>query len=99
MEVSFLLLQAKARLSRHHFFMFEIDVDNCFDVGSQQSMVPIAARAYMSMLSDCFMSYNRFLQPYKFYELPLEDCPLTQFSSHVYHEMTGFCLEQLEVIN
>jgi hypothetical protein len=88
MEVSFLLLQAKAHLSRHHFLMFEIDADNCFDVGSQPSTMPIAARAYMSMLSDCFMSYNRFLQPYKFYELPQVDCPHTQFS-HVCHEMTG----------
>jgi hypothetical protein len=53
-----LLLQAKAHLSRHHFLMFEIDVDNCFDVGSQQSMVPVAARSYMFMLSNHFMSYN-----------------------------------------
>jgi hypothetical protein len=53
--------------------MSEIDVDNCFDVGSQQSMVPVAARAYMSMLSNHFMSYDRFSQPYKFYELPQVD--------------------------
>jgi hypothetical protein len=47
MEVSYLLLQAKACMSRHQFLMFEIDVYNFFDFGTQQSTLPVAARAYI----------------------------------------------------
>ena len=90
MDVSFLLLQAKARLSRHHFLMFDIDFEASLDFCTQQSTLPVAARAYLSMISNHFMSYEKFSRPYKFYELPQVESPHTQFSSHGLHEMTGF---------
>jgi hypothetical protein len=52
MEVSYFLLQAKARMSRQQFLMFEIDVHNFFDFGTQQPTLPVAARAYISMISN-----------------------------------------------
>ena len=99
MVVSFLLLQAKARLSRHHFLMFDIGFEASFDFFTQQSTLPIAARSYISMISNHYMSYDRFSRPYKFYELPQVENPHTQFSSHAYYEMTGFWPEQLAVLN
>jgi hypothetical protein len=98
-EVSYLLLLAKARMSRHQFLMFEIDVQNLLYFGTQQSTLPVAARAYISMISDHYMSYDCFSHPYKMYELLQVDSPHTQFSSHGYHEMTGFWPEQLVEIN
>jgi hypothetical protein len=65
MEVSYLLLQAKPRMSRHQFLMFEIDAHNFFDFGTQQSTLPVAAGAYISMISDHYMSHDRFSRPYK----------------------------------
>jgi hypothetical protein len=99
MMVSFLLLQAKARLSRHQFLMSEYDLKTGLDSITQQSTLHVAARAYTSMLSNHFMSYDCFSWPYKFYELPQVDSPHTQFSSHGYYELTGFWPEQLEEIN
>jgi hypothetical protein len=66
MEVSYLLLEAKAR----QFLMFEMDFDNSFYFSTQQSMLPVAARAYSPMISDRFMSYDHFSCPFKFYQLP-----------------------------
>ena len=99
MDVSFLLLKAKARLSRHHFVMFDIDSEATSDFSTQQSMLAVAARAYISMISNHYMSYEKFSRPYKFYELPQVESPHTQFSSHAYYEMTGFWPEQLAEIN
>jgi len=62
-EVSYLLLLAKARMSRHQFLMFEIDVQNLFYFGTQQSTLPVAARAFISMISDHYMSYDCFSLP------------------------------------
>jgi hypothetical protein len=70
MQVSYLLLQAKVCLSRHHFLMSDIASEASFNVITQQSMLPIAVGAYISMISDHFMSYDRFFRPCKFYELP-----------------------------
>jgi hypothetical protein len=99
MMVSFILLQAKARLSRHQFLMSEYDLKTGLDSITQQSMLHVAARAYISMISDHFMSYDHFSRPCKLYELPQVDSPHTQFSSHGYFELTGFWPEQLKEIN
>jgi hypothetical protein len=58
MDVSFLLLKAKARLSRHHFVMFDIDSEATSDFSTQQSLLAVAARAYISMNSKkkCFIT-------------------------------------------
>jgi hypothetical protein len=58
MDVSFLLLKAKAHLSRHHFLIFDIDSEASSDFGTQQSMLAVAARAYNSMICDHYMSYD-----------------------------------------
>ncbi len=79
--------------------MFDIDFEASFDFCTQQSMLPIAARSYISMISDHYMSEDRFSLPYKYYELPQVEKPHTQFSSHAYFEMTGFWPEQLVEIN
>jgi hypothetical protein len=79
--------------------MFDINSEASFDFFSHQSMLPIAARAYNSMICDHYMSYDRFSRPYKFYELSQVENPHTQFSSHAYYEMTWFWLEQLVEIN
>jgi hypothetical protein len=98
MNVSLLLLRAKANLSRHRAMIFGIGFDAglCFD--TQQSALPMAARAYAQMISCHYMSYDCFSRPYKFYELPKVDSPHNQFSSHGYYELTGFWPEQVAEI-
>jgi hypothetical protein len=85
MNVSLLLLRAKANLSRHRAMIFGIGFDAgvCFD--TQQSALPMAARAYAQMISCHYMSYDCFSCPYKFYELPKVDSPHNQFSSTFFH--------------
>jgi hypothetical protein len=96
--VSLLLLQAKAKQSRNQARLFEFGFD-VMEIFHEQSSLPIAARAYMFMISDHYMSYDRFSRPYKLYELPKVDDPQTQFSSHGYYEMTGFWPEQVDMIS
>ncbi len=62
MEASITLLEAKVGVGRHHacLMMFGCNVD------IQQTIVHAAARSYMQMISDHFMSYNKFSGPYFF---------------------------------
>ena len=94
MEASITLLEAKVGVGRHHacLMMFGCNVD------IQQTIVHAAARSYMQMISDHFMSYNKFSRPYIFYEQPRVDDPINHFSSHIYYQFTGFWPEQLNEI-
>jgi hypothetical protein len=94
MNTSITLLMAKAGLGRHHACMLMFD---CI-VGIQQSTVHVAARSYMDMISDHFISYNKFSRPFIFYEQPRVDDPSIQYSSNVYYQLTGFWPEQLQEI-
>ena len=62
MVASITLLEAKVGVGRHRacLMMFGCDVE------FQQSTVHVAARSYMEMISDHFMSYNKFSGPYFF---------------------------------
>jgi hypothetical protein len=64
LEVSLLLLQAKAKQSRNQARLFEFGFD-VMEIFHQQSSLPIAARAYMFMISDHYMLYDHFSRPYK----------------------------------
>jgi hypothetical protein len=94
MNTSITLLMAKAGLGRHHACMLMFD---CI-VGIQRSTVHVAARSYMDMISDHFISYNKFSRPFIFYEQPRVDDPSIQYSSNVYYQLTGFWPEQLQEI-
>jgi hypothetical protein len=50
------------------------------------------------MLSNHYMSYDKFSRPYHHYELPAVDDPSTQFTSHRFHELSGFWPEQVHEI-
>jgi len=62
MNTSIMLLMAKAGVGRHlaHILMFDCNV------GIQQSTVHVAARSYMDLISDHFMSYIKFSRPFIF---------------------------------
>jgi hypothetical protein len=94
MEASTTLLEANVRVGRHHarLMMFGCDVT------MQQSTLHVAARSYMEMISNHFMSYNKFSRPYVFFEQPRVDDPTAHFSSHIYYQFTGFWPEQMEEI-
>jgi hypothetical protein len=62
LEVSLLLLQAKAKQSRNQARLFEFGFD-VMEIFHQQSPLPIAVRAYMSMISDHYMSYDHVSHP------------------------------------
>jgi len=59
LEVSIVLLQAKANQSRDRARMFEMELDCESDVFLQESSLHMAFRSYMSMISDHFMSYDQ----------------------------------------
>jgi hypothetical protein len=86
MQASITLLEAKVGVARHLacLMMFGCDVD------IQQSTVHVAARSYMQMISDHFMSYSKFSRLYIFYEQPRVDDPINHISSHIYYQFTGF---------
>lgn len=62
-----------SRIPAHEFRdaarMFELELDREFDVFLKQSLLPMAVRSYMLMMSDCSMSYDQYSHLYKFYEL------------------------------
>jgi len=63
--------------------MFEIDSESSFDVITQQSTLPIAAGAYISMMiSDHFISYVIFLGHTSF-----TNCPKRIVQTPSYHLM------------
>jgi hypothetical protein len=93
-----MLLRAKANLSRHNIMMLNIGLD-VLSFNTQQSSLPISARAYQDMISYHYMSYDSFSRPYKFYDLPKVRNPAEQFSSHGFYELTGFCPEQVSEIS
>jgi hypothetical protein len=70
LEISIVLLQAKANQSRNRAQMFEMELDCEFDVFLQQSSLHMTVRSYMSMISDHYMSYDQYSRPHKFYEVP-----------------------------
>jgi hypothetical protein len=96
MNVSLMLLRAKANLSRHNIMMLNI---GSVYFNMQQSSLPISARAYQEMISYHHMSYDSFSRPYKFYDLPKVRNPAEQFSSHSFYELTGFWPEQVSEIS
>jgi len=59
LEVSIVLLQAKANQSRNRARRFEMKLDCESDVFLQQSSLHTAVRSYMSMISDHYMSYDQ----------------------------------------
>lgn len=98
MNVSLMLLRAKANLLRHNIMMLNIGLD-VLSFNTQQSSLPISARAYQDMISRHYMSYDSFSRPYKFYDLPKVRNPAEQFSSHGFYELTGFWPEQVSEIS
>lgn len=62
MEASITLLEAKVGVGRHHAHLMMLGYD--FDM--QQSTLHVAARSYIQMMSDHFMSYIKFSRPYVF---------------------------------
>jgi hypothetical protein len=72
-------------------------------LSTQQSTIHLASRCYMDMISNHFMSYNKFswqyiFYDYIFYDQPIIGDPTTQFSSAIYYQMTGFWPRQLDEI-
>ncbi len=71
--------------------MLNLGLDDAVYFNTQQSSLPITARALQEMISYHYMSYDSFSCPHKFYDLPKERSPTDQFSSHNFYELTGFC--------
>ena len=93
METSLLLLQAKARAGSHRFVALQLGFFPDQATGS-----PVASRSYCNMISEHYMSYDRFSRPFVNYELPKVFTPSHQFSKYMYYMMTGFWPEQVQEI-
>jgi hypothetical protein len=93
MEISLLLLLAKARAGQHQFVVFQLGFS--IDKGSSH----VAARSYTDMISAHYMSYDRFSHPYVNYELPKVVSPSEQFTIYMFHQMTGFWPKQVNEIS
>jgi hypothetical protein len=89
METSLLLLLAKARAGQHQFVAFQLGF--FIEKGSSH----VAARSYHDMISDHYMSYDRFSRPFVNYELPKVVSPSEQFTKYMYYQMTGYWPEQV----
>ncbi len=84
METCLMLLEGKARANRHQFVAFQLG----FYTGN--ATLHIAARSYSDMVSEHYMSYDRFSCPYVNYELPKVFSPSQQFTKYMYYQMAGF---------
>jgi len=94
LDTSLTLLLAKAQAGQHRARLLSYGCD----LSTQQSTIHFTSRCYSEMISNHFMSYNKFSRPYIFYDQPRIDDPTTQFTSAVYYQMTGFWPQQLEEI-
>jgi hypothetical protein len=88
METSLMLLLAKARAGRHQFVAFQLGFH------TEKENLHVAARSYTDMISEHYMSYDRFSRPYVNYELPKVVSPSEQFTKYMYYQMAGFWPEQ-----
>jgi hypothetical protein len=83
METSLMLLLAKARAGRHQFVAFQLGF---YTKGN----LHVAACSHTDMISEYYMSYDRFSCPYVSYELPKVVSPSEQFTKFMYFQREAF---------